>query len=121
MTDSHQKHRLTHGIGDVLALDHGLGHARKTRELVHHAADIVHLANDSIGALLEHRLVLDNQLAEFAPDALSGKLDRGQRVFDLMRNAARDVTPGRGALRGDQFSNIIEGDDVAVARTTRRA
>ena len=38
-------------------------------------------------------------LAVFAAQAFRRKLDRRQRIFDLVRDAARDVGPGGGALR----------------------
>ena len=99
MADPHQEHGLAHRIGDILGLHDRLRHAREAREFVHHAADIVNLTHDGVGALLEDRAVLDDDLAVFAAQALGRKLDRGQRILDLVRDAARDVGPGRGALR----------------------
>ena len=55
MADAHQEHGLAHGVGDVLGGDHRLGHARESGELVDHAVDVVDLAHDGVGALLEHR------------------------------------------------------------------
>ena len=53
--DPHQEDHLAHRVGDVLGCDHGLRHARELRELVDHPLDIVDLADDGVGALLEHR------------------------------------------------------------------
>jgi hypothetical protein len=115
MADSHQENRLPHCIGDVLAFHHGLRHPGKARELVDHSPDVVDLTHDRIRALLEDVLVLGDDLAELAADALGGKLDRGQRILDFMRDTARDVAPRRGALGGDQFGDVVQGDDIAVA------
>ncbi len=57
-----------------------------------------------------------DDLAEFAADAFGRKLDRRQRILDFVGDAARDVAPGRGALRGDELGDVVERDDVAVAR-----
>ena len=116
MADAHQEHDLAHRVGDVLAVDHRLRHARKAREFVDHAPDIVDLAHDGVGALLEDGLVLDDDLAVFAAQPLGRKLDRRQRILDFMGDAARDVGPGRGALRRNQFGDVVERDDIAVAR-----
>ena len=53
-------------------------------------------------------------LGETALQPLGGKLDRRQRVLDLVRDAARDVGPGGLALRELQFGDVVEGDDEAV-------
>src|SRR5262249_40910116 len=90
MGNFHQEHGLSYGVGDVLALDHGLWHAGKARELVDHPPDVVDLAHDGVSALVEDRLILlfGDGLAEFAADALGGQLNRRQRVLDLMGDAA---------------------------------
>ena len=49
----------------------------------------------------------------FALQPLGRKLDRGQRVLDLMGDAARHIGPGGGALGGDQIGDVVEGDDKA--------
>ncbi len=118
MGDLHQEHCLPHRVDDVLAFHHGLGHPGKARELVDHAPDVVDLAHDGVGALLEDLLVLGlgDVLAELAADAFGRELDRRQRVLDLVGDAARDVAPGRGALRRDQLGDVVERDDVAVMR-----
>ena len=63
MADLHQEHRLPHGVGDVLALHHGLRHPREAREFIDHPPDIVDLAHDGVGALLEDRLSLSSVMA----------------------------------------------------------
>ena len=86
------------------------------RELVDHALDVVDLAHDRVGALLEHRRILGDRLAVFAPQPLGRELDRRQRVLDLVRDAARDVGPGRGALRRHQLGDVVERDRHSRAR-----
>ena len=93
MSDPHQEHGLPHGVGDVLAFDHRLRHPRKAREFIDHPPDIVDLPHNGFGALLEYGLVFGDDLAEFAANALGRKLDRRQRIFDFVRDAARDVAP----------------------------
>ena len=115
IADAHQEHGLAHGVGDVLVRDHRLGHARETREFVDHPPDVVDLAHDGVGALLEHAaVVFADHLAVFAAQPFGRQLNRRQRVLDLVRDAAGDVGPGRGALRGDQFGDVVERHDVAV-------
>ena len=114
IADPLQEHHLAHRVGDVLGRHHRLRHAGEARELVDHAPDVVDLAHDRVGALLEHRAVVGDDLAVFAAQPLGRELDRGQRVLDLVGDAAGDVGPGRGALRGDQLGDVVEGDDVAA-------
>ena len=64
--------------------------------------------------MLEHRLVFHDYRTILAVEAFRGKLDRRQRILDLVGNAACDVGPGGRALRGDEFGNIIQRDDIAV-------
>jgi hypothetical protein len=52
--------------------------------------------------------------------ALRGELDRGQRILDLVREPARDLAPGGGALRGDEPRDVVEHDNVAAARGFRQ-
>ncbi len=58
------------------------------------------------GSLLDLREV-------FALEPLGGELDRGQRVLDLVRDAARDVGPGGLALGRLEFGDVVEGHDEA--------
>ena len=55
------------------------------------------------------------ELLGVAPaQALGAELDRGQRVLDLVRDAARDVRPGAGALRREQVGDVVERDHEAL-------
>ncbi len=47
-----------------------------------------------------------------AAQPLGRKLDRRQRVLDLVREAARDFAPGRLALRLQQRRDVVEHDGV---------
>ncbi len=58
--------------------------------------------------------VLDDHLAVLAAQALGRKLYGRQGVLDLVGDAAGDVGPGRGALRGDQLGDVVEGQHRAV-------
>src|SRR6202521_806266 len=114
MADAHQEHHLAHRIDDILRGDHRLRHAGKPREFVDHALDVLDLAHDRIGALLEHRAVLGDHAAVFAPQPLGGELDRGQRILDLVGDAAGNVGPRGGALRHDEIRDVVERHHVAV-------
>src|SRR5206468_8980245 len=46
---------------------------------------------------------------------LRGELDRRERVLDLVSEPARDLAPGRRALRRDQLRDVVEYHDVATA------
>ena len=98
MANPHQEHGLTHGIGGVFALDHGLGHSREAREFIDHPPDVVDLPHDRLGTLLEHRFVFGNHLAEFAADAFGRELNRRQRIFNFMSDPPGNVRPRGLAL-----------------------
>ena len=97
----------------------GVGHAREGREFVDHAPDVADLADDRVGALLEHFAVGADLAAVFALEPFGGKLDGGQRVLDLVGDAPRDVGPGGGALGRNKVGDVVEGGDVAAAVTDR--
>ena len=114
MADAHEEYGLAHGVGNVFGGDHRLGHAGKAGEFVDHALDVVDLAHDRVGALVENGAVLADDVAVFAPQPLGRKLDRGERVLDLVGDAARDVGPGGGALGRYQIGDVVKRDDIAV-------
>ena len=108
-----QHKRFQHQPIRVLRLDHRLGHARKGRKFIHHAPDIFHLAHNGVRALAESIGVIGD-LAQITPlQSFGGKLNGGQRVLDFMRNAPRHIRPGRLALGGLQFGNVIKGQHKA--------
>ena len=87
-------------------------HPREGGEFVDHALDIVHLPHDRVDTLVENIAVGDDKAAIFALQPFGRKLDRRQRIFDLMRNAPRHIGPRRGALGGDEIGDVIERDDI---------
>ena len=92
----------------------------KAGEFIDHAADILDLADDRVGALIEDGpVVLIDLLAVAALEALGRKLDRRQRVLDLMGDAAGDVRPGGRALGDDEIGDVVEGDDVGFLGVVR--
>src|SRR5438105_7484215 len=110
--DFHQERRLAQRFAQIDDFHLWLRHAGEGRELVDHAADVLDLADDGIGALIEDLAVLGDDLAVTAPDALGRKLDRRQRILDLMRNAPRDICPGRRALRLDEIGDVVDSNDI---------
>src|SRR5215472_14836626 len=112
-----QERRLSHDLHEVLLLHDGRGHARKGRELVHHAADIAHMADDRVRARGEGIGIIANFAQILALQAFGRELNRRQRILDLMRDAPRHVRPGRLALRRDQLCDVVEGHDKALDLT----
>src|SRR5664280_3582674 len=95
IADAHQEHGLSYGVGHILGGDHRLRHAREARELVDHPPYVVDLAHDGVRALLEYGAVFADHVSVFAAQTFGRQLNRRKRVLDLMRDAARDVRPGR--------------------------
>ena len=93
----------------------GLGHAGESGELIDHPPDVGDLADDGVGALLEDLAVFGDGVAVFAANALGRKLDRRQRVLDLVCDAARHVGPGGRALSNDQLGDVVERHHVALS------
>ena len=114
MGDLDQEHRLADRLGQVPDLERRLRHAREGRELVDHAADVADLADDRVGALVEDLAVVVDRLAELAPEPFGRKLDRRQRILDLVGDAPRHVRPGGASLGCDQVGDVVERDDVAM-------
>ena len=120
MGDLEQEHRLADRLGQI-ALDdeRRLRHAREDENSstmrpispTWRMMVSVHWSKTS-------RSLVDDA-AEFAPQPLRRKLDRGQRVLDLVGDAAGDVGPGGAALGGDEVGDVVEGDDIAVSAARR--
>ena len=116
--DPHQKYRLAHAIGEVVMRRPRLGHAGEGGEFVDHPFDVVDLADDGVRALVEYVPALENMPAVTPLQPLGRKLDRRQRVPDLVRNATRHVRPSRGPLCGHQVANVVERDDARAIITS---
>ena len=69
------------------------------------------MADDRVGADAEGVRVFFDFPQIFAPQALGRELDWGQRVLDLVGDAAGDIGPSRLALRRQQLGDVVEGDD----------
>src|SRR4029077_15193515 len=105
IADALQKYDLADCIGHVLGRHHGLGHARKAREFVHHAFDIVDLADDGVGTLLEDAPVILDDAGILSTQPLGGELNWGDGFLDLVADTASHVGPRGGALRGYEFGD----------------
>ena len=99
-------------------------HARGVRvlgEVVDHALQRGHVRHDGARGALQHLGLGRGQLVlQLVLQALGGELDRGERVLDLVREAARDLAPGGVALRLDQVGDVVEHHDVAVVAALRQ-
>ena len=109
-----QHHRLGDELAEVERPALGRRHPGELGELVDDAPQVVGLADDHVGILLERRALVADHRPELAPQPLGRELDRGQRVLHLVRDAPRHVAPGRHALRDDEVGHVVEGDDVAL-------
>jgi hypothetical protein len=49
-----------------------------------------------------------------AANALGAQLNRRQRIFDFVREAARHFAPGRNFLRANQRRDVVDDEDHAV-------
>ena len=105
--------RLLHGEPQILVRHDRLRHARERRELIDHALDLTGLPLDRLRQRLEQLAILRHLLAELPAQTLGGKLYRRERVFDLVRDAPRDVRPSARALRLNEFRHVVEGHDRA--------
>ena len=77
---------------------------RIDREVIHHVLHRAHLRDDGLRPADERLLVAGVELAaELDREALRGKLDRGQRVLDFVREPSRDFGPRRVALCLDEL------------------
>jgi hypothetical protein len=87
-------------------------HVRRPRifaEGIDHLLHRIHLGDDGVGGAFEYLRILRIHAAEkFALHALGGQLDRRQRILDFVRQAARDLAPGRIPLRLQQGRNVVE-------------
>src|SRR5580704_8398927 len=119
MSDAEQEHGLTYGVGQILVAHNRLWHSRKARELVDHAFDVIDLSHDGVGALLENSVAFGDDVAVFAAQPLCRKLDRRQRILDLVGDPPGDVRPCRSPLRHYQFGNVVDSDDVTVVGIRR--
>jgi hypothetical protein len=90
----------------------------RSGEFVHHAAQVADLPDDRAGQPRER--VGSSDLLAVAPlQALGRKLDGRQRVLDLVRDAARHVRPGGGALVEQLVSDIVKVSTVPPVTRTR--
>jgi len=56
---------------------------------------------------------------EESQQTLGRKLNRSQRILDLMSDSPRDFLPRRRFLRAEHFRQIVEHQDVASVRPAR--
>src|SRR5690606_2362103 len=110
--DLHEEGSFAQRFAQVDRLHLGFGHSREGREFIDHPADILYLADDRIGALVENLAVLRDDLSVAATDALGRKLDWSEGVLDLVRNTPRNISPCRRALGLDQIGNVVHGHDI---------
>src|SRR3546814_16337360 len=62
----------------------------------------------------KQKTAYEMRISDWSSDVCSSdlKLNRSQRIFNLMRDAARDVSPGRPALVGKLLRDIVKGQDM---------
>jgi hypothetical protein len=112
IADALQEYDLADCIGHVLGSHHRLRHARKAREFIDHAFDIIYLPDDGVGALLEDAPVILDDAGILSTQPLGGELNWRERVLDLVGDTTSHVGPRGGALRGHELRDIVERHDV---------
>src|SRR5271168_4730260 len=102
--------------------------ARKLRERIHQRLQGVHFALDQPRTLRHQFLQLGPQsrgllrsgvALQITQQPLRRKLNRRQRILDLVRNPLRHFLPGRRLLRAQQIRQIVNHDHVARIRKPR--
>src|SRR5258708_7273701 len=83
------------------------------RKLLHHSLQSSYFANDGCGALVHDIVQAAIGLGEraatvVAQDALSGKLDGGERVLDFVRHAAGHLAPCGRALCLNEVGQVLD-------------
>ena len=71
------------------------------------------MTNNNICVLVKIFGLIAKRGAELSLDPLCRKLDRGQRVLDLMRDPPGHIAPSGHALRRHQIGNIVKGHNIA--------
>ncbi len=96
-------------VGEVVVADHRLGHAREGGELVDHALDVVDLADDRVGALVEDLAVLGDDACRTCACRRSAESWIGVSGF-LISCAMRRATSAQAerALGGDEVGDVVE-------------
>ena len=101
------------------------GHPRELRELVDERLERLDFPDDRRRAFLDERAGGGRRRRELPAHSLGAQLNRGQRILDLVRQAARHVAPRRHPLRPDERRHIVEHENRAanaavVAQERRR-
>ena len=81
---------------------------REVRELVDQSLESLHLSDDGCRALIDEGPGLCRRARQVATDPLRAQLNRGERVLDLVRQAARNVAPRGYSLSPKQWRHIIK-------------
>ena len=110
-----QEQGLAHEIAGVFRAENGLGQPREGRKFVDHLPEVADLADDRRRQLLEQFRISLDLAAVAALETLGRELDRGERVLDLVRDAAGNVGPCGAALIEQLAGDVLEGDDMAIA------
>ena len=72
------------------------------------------MPHNHIGELFQRRAIIPDFATKLPLDSLGGELDRGQWIFNLMRNPPRDIAPGRHALGRNQIGHIVKGHHIPL-------
>ncbi len=118
MGDALQEHRLLQQFLGILAPHHRRRHAGEGRELVHHAADIAHLADDGVGALrkISGSVVISPVYLRFSRSAESWIGVSGFLISWAMRRATSAQAAVRWApTRSVMSSKVTTKPSVAAA------
>ena len=84
-------------------------------EGIDHGLQCFYLLDDGAGGPIHgHLFRMCEGTHAFLSDTLCRQLDRGKRIFDLMRESSCDLAPGGVTLGLHQGGDIIEYDDITT-------
>ena len=95
---------------------------RIDREIVDHVLHRADLAHDRLRSSQKRVFVGTTEFpGKFDRKSLGGKLDRGERVLDLVCETARDFRPSRVALCFSELGHVVENNHASGSRFSRKA
>src|SRR5260370_25472807 len=120
-------------VVDVGGIEFGGGEANELREFIDQGSDCTDFAFDEARAFFDQAsefgvarsgIARCVALFQVAGEALSGKLDGSEGIFDFVSDAASDFLPGSGFLRTEEFGEAIQNETktgIGAPRAERAA
>ena len=83
-------------------------HAGKIGKLVDQVFQLIHRLDDHLGAFVKDRLIAAEARQVAFPQPLGRKLDRRERILDLVGDAPGHLAPGRHALGLHHLGHVVQ-------------